>query len=85
MKTRCKWCLSHPLLIEYHDKEWGVPEHNDSKLFEFIVLEISQAGLNWIIELKKIAEYDEKKFNELLKNEGIIRNKAKINAVICEL
>ena len=74
---RCKWCLSDTLYIKYHDKEWGVPVYNDNKLFEFLLLETFQAGLNWLTILKKrenfrkafdnfnyykIANYSDKKF-----------------------
>jgi DNA-3-methyladenine glycosylase I len=94
---RCTWTADHPLNIEYHDKEWGVPIYDDQKLFEFLILEGAQAGLSWITILKKrenyrqsfdnfnpkkIANYDAKKIEELLKNPGIIRNKLKINATV---
>lgn len=97
MKTRCAWSTSDPLYIEYHDKEWGVPVHNDRLLFEFLILEGAQAGLSWITILKKrenyhkafdnfepekIAKYNSSKFEKLLLNEGIIRNRLKINAAI---
>lgn len=96
-KERCKWSLSDPLYISYHDKEWGKPMHSDRKLFEMLVLEGMQAGLSWITILKKrknfreafdnfdpkkISKYSNKKINQLLKNEGIIRNKLKIDAAI---
>lgn len=96
-KYRCEWDTTNPLLIEYHDSEWGVPLHDDPKLFEFIVLDTFQAGLSWLTILKKrenfrmgldnfdfriIAGYDDKKINELLRDAGIIRNRAKINATI---
>ena len=95
-KTRCDWARND-LAIQYHDKEWGVPQHNDQKLFEFLILEGAQAGLSWDTVLrkrenyraafdnfdaKKIALYDEKKKAELLKNEGIIRNRLKIASAI---
>lgn len=94
---RCSWCGDDPLYVEYHDKEWGIPVRNDAKLFEFLILETFQAGLSWITILRKrenfraafdnfdyqkIANYDETKFEELLQNEGIIRNKLKIKATI---
>ena len=94
---RCDWCGKDPLYVEYHDKEWGVPIFDDAKLFEFLILETFQAGLSWITVLKKrenfrvafdgfnykkIATYNEVKFNELLQNKGIIRNKLKIKATI---
>lgn len=94
---RCPWTSTNSLMIKYHDEEWGVPLHNDRKLFEFIILDAFQAGLSWntIInkrknfrkafdnfDAKKIAKYGSKKINELLNNAGIIRNKMKINATI---
>ena len=94
---RCDWCGNDPLYVEYHDKEWGVPVFDDAKLFEFLILETFQAGLSWITVLrkrenfrgaldgfnyKKIANYNEAKYNELFKNKGIIRNKLKIKATI---
>jgi len=97
MKKRCFWVSDDPLYIEYHDNEWGVPVYDDDKLFEFLILETFQAGLSWITILKKrenfrkalddfnyqkIAKYDEEKYEELLQNEGIIRNKLKIKATI---
>ena len=96
-KSRCTWCGTDPLYIEYHDTEWGVPLFNDDKLFEFLILETFQAGLSWITVLrkrenfrnafdnfdyKKIVNYDENKFDELINNAGIIRNKLKIRATI---
>ncbi|WP_428740676.1 DNA-3-methyladenine glycosylase I [Tenacibaculum sp.] len=97
MKQRCFWVSDDPLYIEYHDTEWGVPVYEDDKLFEFLILETFQAGLSWITILKKrenfrkafddfdyqkIANYSEDKYEELLQNEGIIRNKLKIKATI---
>ncbi|MGQ9642376.1 MAG: DNA-3-methyladenine glycosylase I [Ignavibacterium sp.] len=94
---RCYWTSDDKLMIEYHDKEWGVPVHNDRKLFEFLLLEGFQAGLSWKtilhkrenfrkafdnFDFNKIAEYDRKKINSLLKDEGIIRNKMKIETAI---
>ncbi len=94
---RCDWCGEDPIYVEYHDKEWGVPVFNDTELFEFLILETFQAGLSWITVLKKrenfreafdnfnykkIATYNDNKFNELLNNKGIIRNKLKIKATI---
>lgn len=96
-KKRCAWVNSDQLYIKYHDEEWGVPVHNDRKLFEFLILEGAQAGLSWITILKKreayrkafdnfdperVALYDEKKFEELLNNSGIVRNRLKIKAAI---
>jgi DNA-3-methyladenine glycosylase I len=97
MKKRCQWAEFDQLSKEYHDKEWGVPVHNDRKLFEFIILEGMQAGLSWSTILKKrenfrkafdnfdskkIARYDKRKIKELLSNPGIIRNRLKIEAAI---
>jgi DNA-3-methyladenine glycosylase I len=94
---RCPWPSDDKLMIEYHDKEWGIPVHNDRKLFEFLLLEGFQAGLSWKtilhkrknfrkafdnFDFNKIAKYDRKKINSLLKDEGIIRNKMKIEAAI---
>jgi DNA-3-methyladenine glycosylase I len=95
-KNRCAWAKK-PLDIEYHDKEWGVPLHDDDKLFEFMVLEGFQAGLSWStilnkrenfrkafdnFDYQKIAKYDQNKIDSLLQDAGIIRNKLKINATI---
>ena len=94
---RCPWCEKDDLYRNYHDEEWGIPIFEDRIFFEFIILESFQAGLSWYTILKKrenfrkafddfnynkIAEYDESKINELLQNEGIIRNKLKINSAI---
>jgi DNA-3-methyladenine glycosylase I len=96
-KPRCAWSASDPLYIAYHDHEWGVPLHDDKRLFEMLTLEGAQAGLSWITILKKrenyrkafdnfdprkIAKYDARKVRELLQNEGIVRNKLKIAATI---
>jgi DNA-3-methyladenine glycosylase I len=96
MTTRCAWATTD-LSIAYHDKEWGVPVHNDRTLFEFLILEGAQAGLSWEIILRKrenyrvafnqfdaakIAKYTEKKVAQLLENAGIIRNRLKIAAAI---
>jgi DNA-3-methyladenine glycosylase I len=96
-KKRCGWVSDDPLYIEYHDTEWGRPEYDDQKLFEMLCLEGAQAGLSWITVLKKrehyrkvfdnfdphkIAQYDDKKREQLLKDDGIIRNKLKVNAFI---
>lgn len=95
--TRCHWTGNEPLMIRYHDKEWGVPVHDDRKLFEFMVLDAFQAGLSWSIVLKKrenfrkamdnfqpeiIAGYDENKIQDLLQNPGIIRNRLKLKATV---
>ncbi len=97
MLQRCGWEGSDPLYIAYHDTEWGVPVHEDRKLFEFLVLEGAQAGLSWITILKKreayrkafdnfdplkVSRYDEKKIAVLLENRGIVRNRRKIESAI---
>jgi DNA-3-methyladenine glycosylase I len=97
MIKRCTWPGKEPFNITYHDQEWGVPLHDDQKLFEFLVLDAFQAGLSWITILKKrenfstafdrfdyskIAQYNEKKIGILMTNEGIIRNKLKIEAAV---
>jgi DNA-3-methyladenine glycosylase I len=94
---RCAWATTGQFEIEYHDKEWGVPVHNDTKLFEFLILEGTQAGLSWSMILKKrpayrqafdgfdpgkVARYDDHKRQQLLANSGIVRNKLKIQAAI---
>ncbi|MCF7919928.1 MAG: DNA-3-methyladenine glycosylase I [Candidatus Cloacimonetes bacterium] len=95
---RCEWVQNAPeIYIKYHDEEWGVPLHDDTKLFELLVLEGAQAGLSWLTVLKKrenyrqafdnfdyekIADYDDYKILELLNNEGIIRNRLKIRSAI---
>ncbi len=96
-KNRCGWTTSDPLYIEYHDKEWGVPVHDDRKLFEMLILEGAQAGLSWITILRKrenyrkvfdnfdavkISKYKQNKIDKLLNDAGIIRNKLKINAAV---
>ncbi len=96
-KNRCTWCGDDPLYVAYHDKEWGVPVYDDASLFEFLILETFQAGLSWITILRKrenfrkafdnfdyqkIARYDEKKYEDLMQDAGIIRNKLKIRATI---
>ena len=96
-KSRCDWCGNDPLYMSYHDHEWGVPLFEDKILFEFLILETFQAGLSWITILRKrenfrqafddfdylkIAQYDEAKYEELLMNPGIIRNKLKIRSAI---
>lgn len=94
---RCVWPGSNEAMQRYHDEEWGVPLHDDMKLFEFLVLDTFQAGLSWQIILnkreafrkafdnfdyKKIAKYGEEKIAELIGNEGIVRNKLKISATV---
>jgi len=97
-KNRCKWCnLKNPLYVKYHDTEWCVPNFDDRYLYEMLILESFQAGLSWEcvlnkrnsfkeayddFDLNKVISYDDSKVNELLSNEGIIRNKRKINASI---
>jgi DNA-3-methyladenine glycosylase I len=97
VKTRCLWPADDKLMIKYHDKEWGVPLHNDRKLFEFLILEGFQAGLSWRtilhkrenfrkafdnFDFNKVAKYNRRKIISLLKDEGIIRNKLKIKSAI---
>ena len=97
MKSRCGWSTNDPLYIEYHDTEWGVPLHDDCRLFEFLILDGAQAGLSWLTILKKrqnyrkafdnfdpqiIARYDNRKISELMINQGIVRNKLKIKATV---
>jgi len=85
MMKRCQWVGNDPIYIEYHDKEWGVPVHDDKKLFEFLILEGAQAGLSWLTILKRRENY-RKAFagfdNELLTDRGIIRNKLKIRSAV---
>jgi DNA-3-methyladenine glycosylase I len=92
---RCKWATVDKAYTAYHDTEWGVPVHDDNKLFEMLILEGTQAGLSWLTVLKKrenyrkaynefdpvkIAQWDQEKIESLLKNSGIIRNRLKIKA-----
>ena len=94
---RCDWVSNDDLYIKYHDTEWGVPVYDDKKLFEFLILESFQAGLSWItilrkrenfrkafddFDYKKIALYNDKKFELLMRDVGIIRNRLKIKAAI---
>lgn len=94
---RCGWVNEDPLYIRYHDEEWGVPVHDDQKLFEMLNLEGAQAGLSWYTILRKregyrrafdgfdpdrIAAFDERKVEELMRDEGIVRNRLKLQAVI---
>jgi len=94
---RCGWVNNDPLIIEYHDKEWGVSIHDDQVLFEFLILEGTQAGLSWTTILRKrenyrrafdnfvpaeVASYDMKKVKELLADPSIVRNRRKITAAI---
>src|SRR5437016_1677966 len=95
--TRCGWVSDDPLYIEYHDNEWGIPVHDDRRLFEMLILEGAQAGLSWITILgkrenyrkafdgfdpNKIIRYDAKKIKQLLGDAGIVRNKLKIAATM---
>jgi len=96
MMNRCEWAKDEPN-ITYHDKEWGIPQHDDKKLFEFLILEGAQAGLSWITVLKrrdgyrtafsdfdvlKVSKYTQKHVKKLLKDESIIRNRLKVNSAI---
>jgi DNA-3-methyladenine glycosylase I len=94
--NRCQWAKDEPN-ITYHDEEWGKPQHDDQKLFEFLILEGAQAGLSWVTVLKRrdgykkafsdfdalqVSKYTQKRVQKLLKDESIIRNKLKINSAI---
>jgi len=97
-KTRCAWVNGgNALYYDYHDKEWGVPVHDDRLLFEFLSLEGAQAGLSWAtvlnkregyralfdnFEIEKVAQYDQAKIDDLLQNPAIIRNKLKVNSTV---
>ncbi len=95
--SRCEWAGVDPLYVAYHDEEWGVPVHDDHKLFEMLILEGAQAGLSWSTILRKrpnyrtafaefdpaiVADYDDRKVAELLTNPGIVRNRLKIAATL---
>ena len=95
--TRCDWAGNDPLMISYHDREWGVPVHDDRKLFEFLVLEGAQAGLSWRTVLRKreqyrrafrgfdperVARFGGKEVERLLADPGIIRNRAKVESAV---
>lgn len=97
MKRRCQWCGGDELYIAYHDEEWGVPVHDDRRLFEFLVLEGSQAGLSWLTVLKKrenyrkafhafdcerVARYNAGDMGRLLADAGIVRNRLKVEAAL---
>jgi DNA-3-methyladenine glycosylase I len=97
MKKRCEWVPEGSYCTEYHDREWGVPVHDDRLLFEHIILDVFQAGLNWEMilrkrgnfrkafdgfDVKKVAAYGDKKIQELLQDAGIIRNRRKIEAAV---
>jgi DNA-3-methyladenine glycosylase I len=96
-RSRCPWCASHPLYVQYHDEEWGVPEHDDAKLFEKLILDGAQAGLSWLTILKKregyrlafhgfdaarIAQYTDRDVARLLADPAIVRNRLKIQAAL---
>jgi len=96
-KNRCTWCLGFDQYIQYHDREWGVPVHDDRIHFEFLILEGAQAGLSWSMILKKregyrkafanfdpekVARFTASKIERLLQNPGIVRNKLKVNAAV---
>lgn len=95
--NRCPWCEEQEILRAYHDEEWGVPIHDDRKQFEFIVMEVMQCGLNWLMMLKKretfrqcfddfnyekIARYDEARIQNIMNTPNMIRSRRKIDAVI---
>lgn len=97
MKNRCAWCGLDPLYVSYHDNEWGIPLHDDRKLFEMLVLEGAQAGLNWLTILKKrdhyrkafdhfrmetIASYSAEDIDRLLADPGIVRNRRKVESAM---
>lgn len=97
MKKRCEWPGSSDLMLKYHDTEWGMPQHSDKILFEYLLLDSFQAGLNWStilnkrknfkkafdnFNVKKIAKYDKKKLTLLMKDAGIIRNRLKIEGAV---
>lgn len=94
---RCGWCAGDPVYVKYHDTEWGVPVHDDKKLFEFLILEGAQAGLSWLTILKrrggyrrlfanfnaeKVASFSAKDIRKLLADPAIIRNKLKVEAAV---
>src|SRR5499427_2024895 len=96
-KKRCGWATSDPLYVRYHDEEWGVPVHDDRRLFELLILEGAQAGLSWITILrkreayrrafagfdpKKVARFDARKIARLMNDEGIVRNRLKIASAV---
>lgn len=96
-RNRCTWCGTDPLYVAYHDKEWGVPVYDDRTFFEFLILEGAQAGLSWLTILRRregyreafegfdpvrVAQFDQSRINQLLKNPGIIRNRLKVHAAV---
>ena len=95
--VRCGWCGTDPLYVAYHDEQWGVPVHDDRTLFEFLVLEGAQAGLSWITILRKreayreafagfdpekVARFDRRKIEALLRNPAIVRNRLKVESAV---
>ena len=95
-KSRCAWA-TNPLAITYHDREWGVPQHNDNVLFEFLILEGAQAGLSWDtilrkrenyrtafanFDARKVSRYDARKLDVLMRDDGIVRNRLKILSAV---
>ena len=97
-RRRCAWAGSDPLYLEYHDTEWGVPHHDDRALFELLTLEGAQAGLSWITILRKreqyrrafdnfnaeqVARYGKRRVDRLLRDPGIVRNRLKVEAAVC--
>jgi DNA-3-methyladenine glycosylase I len=98
LPTRCAWCGHDPLYVRYHDEEWGVPEYNEQRLFEFLVLEGMQAGLSWITVLRKREHYRQQLFgfdpqrlaalsdpqiNAFMQDPGLIRNRLKLESIRC--
>lgn len=96
-RPRCAWAGSDPLYLRYHDEEWGVPVHDDRRLFELLVLEGAQAGLSWITILRKrdayraafdnfnparVARYDRRRIERLMRNPGLVRNRLKIESAV---
>jgi len=96
-RRRCKWVGEDPLYLEYHDEEWGVPEHDDTRLFEMLILEGAQAGLSWLTILKKrgnyrrafagfdpqrVARFNQRSIDRLLADPGIVRNRMKVEAAV---
>ncbi|HEX7043629.1 MAG TPA: DNA-3-methyladenine glycosylase I [Burkholderiales bacterium] len=97
VRPRCAWAGSDPLYVRYHDEEWGVPVHDDRTLFEFLILEGAQAGLSWITILRKreayraafadfdparVARFDARRIERLMRDEGIVRNRLKLEAAV---
>src|SRR5262245_25468590 len=96
-KVRCPWCLGTELMTRYHDEEWGVQVHDDSKHFEFLILEGAQAGLSWStilnkregyrknfagFEPKKVAQFTKRDVNKILKDPGVVRNRLKVESAV---